>query len=382
MGILLLPSFLTFLSLAAAPVAAAPGQTQTPPARQRELPPVSWTCPMHPEVVEDKPGRCPICKMNLAPVRLDLAWSCPIHTTITEAQSGKCPICQRDLVPITVLLFWTCPGSDKHELTAGRCPDRSQRIAVRERRAHGDHNPRHGGQLFMAPNNWHHIEGTYPSAGLLRIFIYDDFTRPLPLGGIAGRVVTRETFDPAAKQTKEIEAFPLRRSENGQYLEARIGSAALPSQVTAKIRFTPNGNEYRFDFSFPEYTREPPAGGLLTSAARAPAAPAGVSGSDESLRAQLQAHSKEVDRLIGEGAFTAVWIPALAAKDLALELEQRSNDAPEAERLRVAAAVKRLALAAWLLDMYGDLGDRTKLIDAYRSFSAAVAELAIAHGTR
>lgn len=24
-----------------------------------------WTCPMHPEVQEKKPGRCPKCKMNL-----------------------------------------------------------------------------------------------------------------------------------------------------------------------------------------------------------------------------------------------------------------------------------------------------------------------------
>ena len=31
-----------------------------------------WTCPMHPEVVQNKPGACPICGMDLVPVKPDL----------------------------------------------------------------------------------------------------------------------------------------------------------------------------------------------------------------------------------------------------------------------------------------------------------------------
>ena len=27
-----------------------------------------YTCPMHPEIVQDKPGDCPICGMNLVPL--------------------------------------------------------------------------------------------------------------------------------------------------------------------------------------------------------------------------------------------------------------------------------------------------------------------------
>ena len=28
-----------------------------------------YTCPMHPEIVQDKPGNCPKCGMNLIPVK-------------------------------------------------------------------------------------------------------------------------------------------------------------------------------------------------------------------------------------------------------------------------------------------------------------------------
>ena len=40
----------------------APAAQQPPPAA-----PMQWTCPMHPQIVRDKPGTCPICGMALEP---------------------------------------------------------------------------------------------------------------------------------------------------------------------------------------------------------------------------------------------------------------------------------------------------------------------------
>ncbi len=50
-----------FLAAAVAPVPAAPAATAPVPAG------ASWTCPMHPEVVRDGPGSCPLCGMALEP---------------------------------------------------------------------------------------------------------------------------------------------------------------------------------------------------------------------------------------------------------------------------------------------------------------------------
>jgi Cu(I)/Ag(I) efflux system membrane fusion protein/cobalt-zinc-cadmium efflux system membrane fusion protein len=71
-----------------------------------------WTCGMHPEVIQDEPGSCPICHMDLVPLRVEGAapgapahaggaqeWTCPMHPEIVEDEPGSCPICHMDLVP-------------------------------------------------------------------------------------------------------------------------------------------------------------------------------------------------------------------------------------------------------------------------------------------
>jgi hypothetical protein len=357
---------------------------------QEALPPVSWTCPMHPDVVHDAAGSCPICKMALEPVRLDSAWSCPVHTAVAESRPGACPICKRDLVQITVSLVWTCPGSAAHELSPGRCPDGSARVATRERRPHGDHNPRHGGVFFMAADNWHHLEGAYPGAGVFRVYVYDDYTRPLALAAVTGRAVTKEMLDPALGKPREIDAYALRPSKDGAYLEARIPSARLPADIAAKIRFASTGEEYRFDFTFPAYSKEPRGGARPTLTNESPSQPpADTSGSSRTrpeptqttaeMLAELTTRSRQVDSLIQQGALTQVYVPAMVTKDLALALEARARDLPDERRARVASAVKRVVVAAWLLDLYGDLGNRQKLTEAYHAFAGAVGDLTAAY---
>lgn len=46
-----------YVKPAAEPVGLAPASPRS-----------TWTCPMHPQMVRDEPGRCPICAMALEPM--------------------------------------------------------------------------------------------------------------------------------------------------------------------------------------------------------------------------------------------------------------------------------------------------------------------------
>lgn len=95
-----------------------------------------YTCPMHPDVQQDRPGKCPKCGMDLVPKRSEDTghsvrgqrgmkphegdgheehqmaeheeheatprgeiYACPMHSEVQQDKPGKCPKCGMDLVP-------------------------------------------------------------------------------------------------------------------------------------------------------------------------------------------------------------------------------------------------------------------------------------------
>ncbi|MFZ5894716.1 MAG: heavy metal translocating P-type ATPase [Myxococcota bacterium] len=79
----------------------APSSDPPPPASKPNPPQAAertYTCPMHPEVRQNKSGNCPKCGMALesvepAPAVSRAEWTCPMHPEIVRDAPGSCPIC-------------------------------------------------------------------------------------------------------------------------------------------------------------------------------------------------------------------------------------------------------------------------------------------------
>jgi len=403
---------------------------------QAKLPPLQYTCPMHPEILEDKPGGCRICKMALEPTRIDtdLNYSCPDHPVVIAAKPGICPIDRRrELVPVVVTLHWTCKQSpDQKLMDPGKCADGSDRALVKQIRAHGDHNPRHGGIFYMAQDQWHHMEGTYPSTGNFRAYFYDNYTQPIDAKAFTGSVVL-QAIDPATKAPKDVATFPLRLSRDGKTLEGTLKNDARPSKETpttmvAKVKMTKDGPEQPFTFAFVEYSKDvptsAPAASTTTASATAgkPAAPATTAAAQptpqpapqpaaparpaldncepnmartdalllsdalprnsKALLNLLTMCSDEVQKLVQGSQFGFVYQPTMLGKDIALALENYINEVPAARRGQASDAIRRTVLAAWQLDMFGDMGNQEKITEAFNHFAAAIAAVKTAYAAK
>jgi hypothetical protein len=136
-------------------------------------------------------------------------------------QPGKCPVCKMKL--------------EEHKAGAT---------------AHADHNPKHGGIFFMAPDNWHHLEGTLVSQRELRIYLYDNFTRPLGAIGYSGELKVQPVNDQDEEVGQPV-TVPIKPADNNPYLIAELPeSAKLPFQSEARLQFPKAKDRYLFNFDF------------------------------------------------------------------------------------------------------------------------------------
>jgi membrane fusion protein, copper/silver efflux system len=77
--------------------------------KPKDVAKVVYTCPMHPEVISDKPGECPKCGMDLVKKEIPnsdstavqkIEYVCPMHPDVISDKPGECPKCGMDLVKV------------------------------------------------------------------------------------------------------------------------------------------------------------------------------------------------------------------------------------------------------------------------------------------
>ena len=90
---------------------------------------------------------------------------------------------------------------------------------------------------------------------------------------------------------------------------------------------------------------------------------------------QLRTRTDQIRAFIDRGSFASIYVPAFQAKDLALALDARKETIPADKRRIAQPAIAQLVRSAYLLDAFGDLGNKQQIVDAFSVFAAAVKDI-------
>jgi FtsP/CotA-like multicopper oxidase with cupredoxin domain len=163
--------------LAAPPdkVLALVAQMDDPAAMPAGAGPVTYACPMHPEVTSDEPGRCPKCGMKLLATQAPAptAYACPMHPEVVSDQPGRCPKCGMKLLATAAPASYVCPMHP--EVTSdepGRCPKCGMKLLAAEgvpkpaAAADAAAMDEHGGRAAGHDHGGHHDEGHGTADGI------------------------------------------------------------------------------------------------------------------------------------------------------------------------------------------------------------------------
>jgi FtsP/CotA-like multicopper oxidase with cupredoxin domain len=109
--------------------------------------PVVYACPMHPDVVQDEPGRCPRCGMTLLAKAVPTTYACPMHPDVVQDEPGRCPRCGMKLLAVPASsTTYVCPmHPDVVSEEPGRCPQCGMKLLPATLAAHaGGEHTHHG----------------------------------------------------------------------------------------------------------------------------------------------------------------------------------------------------------------------------------------------
>jgi Cu(I)/Ag(I) efflux system membrane fusion protein len=137
---------------------------------------VRYQCPMHPTIVQDHPGDCPICGMKLVPMAGattppaaagatasgQALYQCPMHPTVQKDQPADCPICGMKLEKLDPSGAFDVPPGER-KIVFYRSPMDARQTS---------HAPRKDEMgMDYLPVYLDELQGTGPVAGLVTVRI-------------------------------------------------------------------------------------------------------------------------------------------------------------------------------------------------------------------
>ena len=159
-----------------------------------------------------------------------------------------------DMVRLTEVLskyipkVYSCPMKCEGEKTypqAGDCPKCGMHLS--RLKEHMDHEPKHGGVFFMAPDQFHHLEATLSASNEFRIYFYDNFTKPIS----AEKFTAEASVRPKGGDSSMANPVTLGLEPGKAFLVGTVDSRMkLPIAVKAYIDFKNGEKPQVFDFEF------------------------------------------------------------------------------------------------------------------------------------
>jgi hypothetical protein len=219
-----------------------------------------------------------------------------------------------------------------------------------------------GGVFATAGYDTLHLEGTWPSQRVFRLFVTDVQASPLPverMRDIRGEVVDGDRV-----------VAPLLLSNDGEYFEARIEPKQPPLSITVALRLSGAAPPERVAFTFAVLS--------VDEAALFEVPPTGIPTALPDILALLRVERAETQRLADGESTRSVYVEIVRVRDLALALESYVRQLPPAAHVRADTAIRAAVRASWLLHLSADNGLPQQTQLAVKNTRDAVDELVAA----
>ncbi len=156
--------------------------------------------------------------------------------------------------------IYACPMRCEDKKTydnPGKCPKCD--MTLQDVDSHLDHDAKHGGVFFMAPDRHHHLEGMMASKKEFRVYFYDEYTKPISADRFTAEgKAWRRKSEVWAGPADDAKPLPIRLGPGSAYLTAQVdASVKFPIGMELHIDFKDGKKPEVFNFDFTEPSKEP-----------------------------------------------------------------------------------------------------------------------------